>query len=81
MQDNFFSAEELISDENFLKNYIFNNEKIKSQILSNYFSTLKIYSSPVLISNQRGNKTVLSPQTKPKSISQAGKLAEELFLN
>ena len=80
LENNYLSHDELISDENFLKNYIFNNEKIKSQILTDYFSNLKINSSPILISNQKGSKTIVSPTTKPKTIGEAGKLAEELFL-
>ena len=81
LENNFYTPDELISDENFLKNYVFNSEKIKEQIISQYFSGLKINSSPILISNQKGSKTILSPVDKPKSIKDAGKLAEEMFLN
>lgn len=80
LQDNYLSPDEIITNENFLNNYIFNNEKIKSQIITDYFSNLKINSSPILISNQKGSKTIVSPSTKPKTIGEAGKLAEELFL-
>ncbi|MBR4002881.1 MAG: hypothetical protein IKI95_02280 [Clostridia bacterium] len=81
LENNFYTPDELISDENFLKNYVFNSEKIKEQIISQYFSGLKINSSPILISNQKGSKTILSPVDKPKSIKDAGKLAEEMFLS
>lgn len=81
LENNFYTPDELISDQNFLKNYVFNSEKIKEQIISQYFSGLKINSTPILISNQKGSKTILSPVDKPKSIKDAGKLAEEMFLN
>lgn len=79
VKNNFMSKEEMIEDENFLQNYVFNNEGIREKIIKEYFSSLNFNSSPTLIASQRGNKTVLSSPNKPRTIAEAGKLVEDMF--
>lgn len=79
LNDNFVDKEELALDEDFLQKYIYSNNQIKNKIMGEYFSSLSFSDAPTLISAQRGSKTFLSPPNKPKTIKEAGKLAEDLF--
>ena len=78
-KQNFISGKNLIEDETFLQNYVYNNQKIKDKILSNYFSSINIEPSPNLIANQKGSSVVLTNTNKPKSIRETGKLVEDMF--
>ena len=76
---NFVSKKSLAQDEDFLQEFIFNNEKIKEKIVKDYFKSLNFASNPTLISAQKGANTVLVPQNKPKTIKDATKLVEDMF--
>lgn len=78
-QENFLSPKKLISDENFLNSYIYNNPTIAGEILRRYFSSLQKEEAPILIASQPGSKTVLSIAKKPKTIEEAGKIASDMF--
>ncbi len=79
LKENFMDKDELALDEDFLQKYIYSNNKIKNKIMEDYFSVLSLGDAPTLISAQRGSKTFLSPPNKPKTIKEAGKIAEDLF--
>lgn len=75
----FLDEEELISNEDFLQKYIYNNSAIKNKIVQDYFNSLNFSKSPTLISSQKGSESVLSPITKPKTIKEARKIVEDMF--
>lgn len=79
IETKFLDEEDLISNESFLQNYIFNNSSIKNKIITDYFNSLNGVNSPTLIATQKGSESVLSPVVKPKTISEARKLVEDMF--
>ncbi len=74
----YISKEDLVADEEYLNNYIYNNEKIKSAIISNYLKDLKNNSAPPIIL-QAGGAVGLNSPTKVKSLSEAKSIVERLF--
>lgn len=76
---NVVSKNDLVRDEEFLQNYIFNNESIKNKIVKDYFSSINFEVSPTLISSQKGSSMVLTPKDRPKTIKEAAKLVEDMF--
>jgi len=73
------SNDELVKDEAFLNDYIFNNPEITNKVLNNYF---KNYSkSPQLISSKVGASVNLTPEPKANNLTEARKLVEQLFKN
>ena len=77
--ENFHDKNDLATDENFLQEYIFNNEEITNKIIKNYFNSLNFPQNPTLMSMQKGSESLLSPKAKPKTIKEAGKLVEDMF--
>lgn len=75
----FLDEEELASNESFLQKYIFNNNDIKNKIVTDYFNALNGVNSPTLIATQKGSESVLTPVVKPKTISEARKIVEDMF--
>lgn len=76
---NFVNKNDLARDEEFLNNYIFNNEEIKNKIVKDYFSSINFEVSPTLISCQKGANMLLTPQNRPKTMGEAAKLVEDMF--
>ena len=72
------SKEDMLSDEDYLNNYIYNNDKVKSTIISNYLQDLKDNSAPPIIL-QSGGAVGLNSPTKVKDFSEAKKIVERLF--
>ena len=65
----YVSQKDIAQDEIFLNNYILNNDKIKSKIITNYLNDLKNNSAPlIVIQSKVDNVGVISP-TIPKNIS------------
>ena len=79
LANHYKSVEEIAKDNNFLNNYIFNNEEVKSKILNEYLSGLKHNTTPPLVLNTKGESVGLISPTKPKNLSEARKLVEQLF--
>lgn len=73
------SEEELVSDSNFLQNYVLNNDEIKKTIISNYLNTLKKNKSPQLINSTLTGSLGVMPQKKANSLNEAKELAKKLF--
>lgn len=71
--------ESIIDDENFIENYVLNNEKVKNKILNNYLSTFQKNKVPTVMSTTKGSGVGLTPQVKPKSLEEAKKLMELMF--
>lgn len=79
LNSKFLDEEELVNNQEFLNQYIFNNESIKNKIIQEYFNSLNMSKSPTLISSQKGSESILTPVTKPKTIKEARKLVEDMF--
>ena len=73
------SEDELILDENFINNYVLNNEKIKTAIINNYLAEIKKNKSPQLINSTKTGSLGVTPTKKPSSLSEAMAMAENLF--
>ena len=75
----FSNPAKLVEEEEFLKKYILNNEKITDQIIQNYLSSLRGFKAVPVISNHSGSSFSLAPKNKPNNLDEAKKLAEALF--
>lgn len=73
------SEEELVSDSEFINNFILNNENIKNLIINNYLNEIKQNKSPQLINSSFTGSLGLTPITKPNNLSEAKELAKKLF--
>ena len=73
-----FKLEDIVKDESFLNNYIYNNENIKGKIISNYVSSLKRSNTvPEVMPSITANfgETV----STPKTLSEAKQMASKYF--
>lgn len=75
----FRREEDLLESEDFVNNYILNNEKIKMKVITNYLSELNREKTPPVISEKRGSYTSLNSRKKISSLSEAKQVAELLF--
>ena len=73
------SPKKLLSDKEFLENFIFNNESIKNEIVGRYINELNNSSSPRVIGRADGAKVILTPAAKPKNLQEAGVIAKEMM--
>ena len=78
---NYRSPEQIATDNDFLKNFVLNNEEVKKQVFSNYMNELNASSSPNLIgSGFRGGKSTISiSSNKPNNLDDAASLALKFF--
>lgn len=79
LKDNFKTKEELASDDNFLNDYIFNNEEIKNKIIENYLNDVQNNKTIPLMINRNGSLSVSSPRFIPKNLKEAGRYAENIL--
>lgn len=79
LKDNFKTKEELASDDNFLNDYIFNNEEIKNKIIENYLNDVQNNKTVPLMINRNGSLSVSSPRFIPKNLKEAGRYAENIL--
>lgn len=79
LASNYSSYEDMSKNRDFLENYIFNNEEIKSKILNEYLSALKKNTAPPIVLSAKGDSVGVISPTKPKNLGEARKLVEQLF--
>lgn len=78
--ENFKSPDEMVKDENFLSNYIFNNDNIKETIICEYLN--KIKSAPnVKVATSFNSAIPLTPPNVVKTIKEAGNIAKSIIKN
>jgi len=78
--ENFKSPDEMVRDEHFLSNYIFNNNSIKEAIVGEYLSKLK--SAPnVKVATSFNSSIPATPPNVVKTISEAGNIAKSIIKN
>ena len=71
--------EELIQDENFLNEYVFNNKEIKEKIIKEYLKEIREKNNnPLFVSSAKGAITGVN-KTSPKTLHEAKIMTEKLF--
>lgn len=80
LANKFVPYETLVDDDEFLNNYIYQNQRVKEKIVGNYLDSLQTVGALPLISSH-GSGTVSSPVKKPKTIEDAGKMVEAYLKN
>lgn len=78
LQSSYKSAEEFACDEQFLQQFIYNNEKIKENIIKSYLANIKSNTPIKLVSNV-SSSIPLSPPANPTTIKDAGRLAQKII--
>lgn len=71
----------LVKDEEFLNAHIYNNEQINKKIVDRYLQDISTKKAMPLIAGFSGTGNVTSPVSKPKTITEAGRVAEAYFKN
>ncbi len=67
----------IINDENFLNNYVYQNEGIINKIVSDYLDSLVSIKIPQTIS--KGGNSYVSPTYRPRTLNEAGKMAKKFI--
>ncbi len=67
----------IINDENFLNNYVYQNEGIINKIVSDYLDSLVSIKIPQTIS--KGGNSYVSPTYRPRTLDEAGKMAKKFI--
>lgn len=75
LKQNFVTKEQLASDEDFLNEFVYKNEKIKNTIIKNYLLDIQSGKEVPLIGGGLGTNSVLSSKFSPKDLTEAGKFA------
>lgn len=77
ISESYKTADDYIKDEEFLKNYIYSNQEISNKIITNYLKNIT-HNSPIKF-DRSVSAISLSPETKPSTIQEAGKLAKSII--
>ena len=77
INESYKTPNDYIKDEEFLKNYIYSNQEITNKIITNYLKNIT-QNSPIKI-DRHGSVISLSPENKPATIKEAGKLAKSII--
>lgn len=78
LSQNYKSASDLISDEQFLQDYIYNNSSIRENIIRDYLTNLTNVTPTRVMSNISGSIPI-SPPNIPTTIQEAGNLAKNII--
>ena len=76
LRQNYVSKESLAQDDNFLQQYVLSNKDVVAKLLQKVEPT--VMPTPTVISGNAGAMSVTLP-TRPKTIAEASKLAQEFF--
>lgn len=77
ISDNYKSADDYIKDEDFLTNYIYQNQSIKEKIIKDYMANIT-QNSPIKVES-RASMIPLTPPKSPGTINEAGRLARTII--
>src|SRR5574344_1212864 len=72
----FMPYDKLVNDKDFLEKYIYSNDEISKNIVEKYLDKLEQKKAMPLMASSNGSGTFTSPVEKPKTIEDAGKMAE-----
>ncbi len=78
LEKNYKSANQYIEDEQFLNNYVYNNQTVRENIIRDYLANLTNASPVRVVSNISGSIPV-SPPNMPTTIKEAGRLAKNII--
>ena len=73
------SYNKIVDDQNFLNEYIFSNSKIKEHFIDDYFKDISEKKTLPLMTSTNGIGTTVAPVIRPKTIGEAGRVAESYF--
>jgi len=79
LADRYKSEQDMARDDDFLEKYIYNDENIKSKIVSEYLAKIKNNTAPPIILKAKGDSVGVISPTKPKNLSEARMVVERLF--
>lgn len=79
LKENFKTKEEYIEDEDFLNEFVYNNEKIKAKIIEDYLINLGKSKTIPLINSESGSLSVSTPKFSPKNLAEAGRYAVNIL--
>ncbi|MDR3292881.1 MAG: hypothetical protein LBT20_02115 [Clostridiales bacterium] len=68
---------ERLKSESFLERYVYGDERIKDRIIADYVEGLRSVNLPKLIG--KGGETAAAPPKRPKTLKEAGELAEKML--
>lgn len=68
---------DIIKDEQFLRDFVYGNEKITEKIISDYLDSLSAIKVPQTIKS--GGNSYVSPTYKPRTLNEAGNLAKKFI--
>lgn len=74
-----FDKASIILDDDFLNNFVYNDDEIVSTIIKNYFKQNKVSSAPAVISGASEPAFSVAKKEKPKTLAEARSEAEKLF--
>ncbi|MBQ7797601.1 MAG: hypothetical protein IJ371_00575 [Clostridia bacterium] len=78
LERNYKSANDYITDEQFLTTYVYNNQNIRDNIIREYLSNLTNTPNVKVMSNISSSIPV-SPPNNPATIQEAGKMAKNII--
>ncbi len=68
-----------MNDEQFLQNFVLNNEKVKQLIFKNTLLSVQKQKTPTTMGTQSGAYLGLTPQERPNSLQEANKVLERML--
>lgn len=78
LEKNYKTATEYVADEQFLNDYVYNNQSIRDNIIRDYLASLT-NTSPVRVVSKLSSSIPVSPPNSPATIQDAGKLAKNII--
>ncbi|MBO5910342.1 MAG: hypothetical protein J6Q15_02410 [Clostridia bacterium] len=78
LERNYKSASDLIKDEQFLQDYVYNNDTIRENIIRDYLTNLT-NTTPTRVMSNISSSIPISPPNIPATIQEAGKLAKNII--
>ena len=78
LEKNYKTANEYISDEQFLTNFVYNNKTIRDNIIREYLANLTNV-APVRVASNISSSIPISPPNVPETIQEAGRLAKNII--
>lgn len=78
LDKNYVLPKDLVNDQNFLDNHIYNNEEIKEKIIKEYVASLQKTQSPITVSTAGYDRNVVGAG-KISTLEEAKKYVENMF--
>ena len=79
LESHFASPDQIAKSEEFLSNYIYNDEEVCDKILEKIVDKIQTANAPRVLTRSSGSAISLTPINKPANIKEAGELAKSLL--